>query len=97
MNRDPQSADIINCALEHVNEFPELKNEELKIDTKDCRVETKRSIQEPEIGASAGMMPPYWKVHIKSTIFPGHQKYFIAIVEREVGGSLAVTRFYSGD
>ena len=94
MNSDPQSADIINCALEHVNELPELKNLRLKVDTKDCRVETKRCIQEPEIGASSSTMPPYWEVHIKSNIFPGPQRYFIAVVEREVGGSLAVTRFF---
>lgn len=96
-NRDPQLVDIINCAIDYVNEFPELKRQGLKVDTKECRVETVQRIHEPEMGAVSSTMLPYWKVHIKSNIFPGPHKYFIAIVEQEVGGSLTVTDFVPGD
>jgi hypothetical protein len=91
--RNSQLADIINCAIAYVNEFPELKNQGLKVDTKDCKVESVSNPHEAEIGALPSIMPPYWKVHIKSDNFPGPHKYFIATVEREVGGSLAVTNF----
>jgi len=96
-NRHPQLAGIINCAIEYVNEFPELKNPGLKVDPKDCQVETLRKVPDLEMGASPSTMPPFWKVHIKSNIFPGPLKHFIATVELEVGGSLAVTDFVPGD
>ncbi len=96
-NPNPQSADIINCAIEYVNEFPELKRQGLKVDTKECTVETVPNVPELEIGASSSTVVLSWKVHIKSNIFPGPHKYFIAIVEQEVGGSLTVTDFVPGD
>lgn len=95
MNRsqNPQLSDIINCAIAYVNEFPELKNQGLKIDAKDCQVETVRNLHKTETGVSPSAMPPYWKIHIKSDNFPGPFQHYIATVEREVGGSLAVTNF----
>ena len=100
MNRDQnqQLTDIINCAIAYVNGFPELKQHGSKVDIKDCWVEPEPSPHIPEIGGSAiTILPPSkWQVHIISDIFPGPHPHYIAIVEREVGGSLAVTHFFPG-
>lgn len=85
-------ADILKVAIKFVNEFPDFKQLRLKVDAGDCRIVEVLHPTITEIGEPTNIVPPTpeWHVGITSKVLPK----FTVVVERLVGGSLEVTRFY---